>query len=77
MQSEFMKQKLKGHQGKWALLEPHVLWKICSSHPDISLIFPPRSKSEPEGTKTQQDGSTAQWIRTGIIQDLILLPAAS
>lgn len=77
MQSEFMRQELKGQQGKWALLEPHVLWKICSSHTEISLIFPPRRKSEIGGTKTQQDSSTAQWIRTGIIHDLILLTATS
>lgn len=43
----------------------------------MSLIFPPRSKSETGGTKTQQDGSTAQWVRTGIIHDLILRTAAS
>lgn len=77
MQSEFTRQELKGQQGKWALLEPHVPLNICSSHTEISLIFPPRRKSETGGTKTQQDGSTAQWIRTGIIHDLILLTAAS
>lgn len=50
MQSEFTGQELKWQQGKWALLELHVLWKICSLHTETFLIFPPGRKRNKNST---------------------------